>query len=1211
MSSETITSLSSTIVKTTEEAVKLVKTKEEIISQVNLVKGNVKLLETAIKSIIGTQEQTENPFRLEGNLALLKYYLAKLQYLLHASSKVGGGLDNTEKKQRSRHLVWHSINSCFKGRVCTGLIANLSIKDPLCFLNKAFNNFQRKIKIHRQKSMLKVNVVLVCNFIKPQSGDIDKKTFATKNHTIDINTNLKTWYRDNVIHTLANKLEEFSEKDSGWALLEVLYLKVNINNFSPLKGGTSTYVSLPDFISRKRAVINVKNNDSFCFLWAVVSALYPAENKHPERITSYPHFKDKKKNVLPLSLSEYTNSNREPINLLVLSTENSNNNNSSPEFSKERTLFHFAWIKKICLNHFSSDGLLKKHLIYCNNMNKCALKLPKESDKILQFKHFSYKEKVPFAIYADLESILEPCESLGADNGKTVNYQKHTAFSVAYYLKCSYDDSLSSFKLYRNHDCISWFISELKDIAFNVNSILKNSKEMETLSFEQEINYETATHCHICNKPFTSNDIKVRDHCHLTSKYRGAAHQDCNLNYQNSFNIPVVFHNLSGYDSNFIMKQLATGFAGPIRLLPVNKEKYISFTKIVEGTEVQLRFIDSYRFMSSSLDKLSSYLEDEKKTIVRAHCNTDKEFNLLTRKGVFPYDYIDSWERFTETCLPSKTNFYSQLYDQCITDQDYQHALDVWKTFNIKTLGEYSDLYLKNDVLLLADIFENFRRTCLLTYELDPLHFYTAPGLAFDAMLKTTGVQLELLTDIEKLMFIERGIRGGVSQCSNRYAKANNKYMKDEYDSNQESTYLMYFDINNLYGAAMSEYLPYGEFEFLEANEIENLDIMNIPDNAEVGYIFDCDLEYPTYLHQLHSDLPLAPQHMTPPIPSRSKLKKLLLTLYPKNNYVVHYRNLKMYLKHGLRLKKINRVLRFKQSPWLKKYIDLNTTLRQQAKNDFDKNFYKLMINSVYGKLMENVRKYRDVRMTTKWEGRYGAQNYIAKPNFHSCSIFDDDMIIIEMNKLEILFIKPIYAGFCVLDISKTFLYEFHYDYIIPKFQDKAKLMYTDTDSLIYQLNGPDIYEHIKEDSHRFDTSDYEPNNPYGIEQKNKKVPGLMKDENNGQIMLEFVGLRAKMYAYKVHNDKIVKRSKGSTLASVKKISFDDYKRTLFDHEIIYKPQHLIRSKKHCVFTIRPNKMILNPFDDKRALNSKSTDTKPWGYERISEDADDLPNKRM
>ncbi|KAJ8915415.1 hypothetical protein NQ315_008304 [Exocentrus adspersus] len=305
MSSETITSLSSTIVKTTEEAVKLVKTKEEIISQVNLVKGNVKLLETAIK------------IKLEEAWIIPK------------------------KKQRSRHLVWHSINSCFKGRVCTGLIANLSIKDPLCFLNKAFNNFQRKIKIHRQKSMLKVNVVLVCNFIKPQSGDIDKKTFATKNHTIDINTNLKTWYRDNVIHTLANKLEEFSEKDSGGEHRHM-----------------SVYLILYHFPIKLNDIRKFEKLNGLCI------NLYCIE----------------KKNVLPLSLSEYRNSNREPINLLVLSTENSNNNNSSPEFSKERTLFHFAWIKKMsallskqlsshghktficyrCLNHFSSDGLLKK-----------------------------------------------------------------------------------------------------------------------------------------------------------------------------------------------------------------------------------------------------------------------------------------------------------------------------------------------------------------------------------------------------------------------------------------------------------------------------------------------------------------------------------------------------------------------------------------------------------------------------------------------------------------------------------------------------------------------------------------------------------------------------------------------------------------------------------------------------------------------------------
>lgn len=1254
MNPETICSISSTIVKTTAEAVKLVKTKEEITNQIHLLKRNVKLLEKAIKNKVHKQEGAENPFKLEGNLALLKCYLAKLQHLKQSCGKVGAGLKDHAENGHSRHLIWHSIDSCFDGRLCTGLIANLSIKDPLCFLNKAFNSFKRKIQTHLKNSMLKVNVVLVCNFIKPQSGNTDMKTFSTKNHIIDISTNLKNWYNDNVIRALTNKLEEFSERDSGWALSEVLHLKVNINNFSPLKGGISTFVRLPDFISRKRAVVNVKNRDSYCFLWAVVSALHPVENKHPDRVTSYPHFKDvlkydsiefpiklhdikkfeklnnlsinlyciENKSVLPLCLSNNTNSNREPINLLVLPTDN----NNFTGIQHDNVTFHFAWIKRMsalfskqlsshghktficfrCLNHFSSDDLLKRHSICCKNMNKCALKLPKEPDNILHFRHFSYKERVPFAIYADLESILEPCKTFGAVNCNSVNYQKHTPFSVAYYLKCSYDNSLSRFKLHRGNDCIKWFISELQSIALYANNILENSQPMETLSFEQEVNYATATHCHICTKPFTFTDVKVRDHSHLTSKYRGAAHQNCNLNYKNLFHIPVIFHNLSGYDANFIMKQLATGFAGRIQLLPVNKEKYISFTKTVDGTRVHLRFIDSFRFMASSLDKLSSYLENEKKTIVRAYCNNDQEFNLLTRKGVFPYDYMDSWEKLTETCLPLKTNFYSQLHDESINDEDYEHAINVWKIFNIKTLGEYSDLYLKSDVLLLADIFENFRRTCLLTYELDPLHYYTAPGLAFDAMLKTTGVHLELLTDIEKLMFIERGIRGGVSQCSNRYAKANNQYMKNQYDPNQESAYLMYFDVNNLYGAAMSEYLPYGEFKFLEEGspEIQNLDIANIPDNAEVGYIFDCDLEYPADLHQIHNDLPLAPEHMTPPIPTNSKLKKLLLTLYPKSNYVVHYRNLKLYLRHGLRLKIINRVLRFKQAPWLKKYIDLNTMLRQQAKNDFDKNFYKLMINSVFGKLMENVRKYKDVRMTTKWEGRYGAQNYIAKPNFHSCNIFDDEIIIIEMNKLEILFNKPIYAGFCILDLSKTFLYEFHYDYILKKFGNKVKLLYTDTDSLIYQFKVPDIYRYIKEDCQRFDTSDYDPHNTYGIKQKNKKVPGLMKDENNGKIMLEFVGLRAKMYAYRVDNNKIIKKSKGSTAASVKKITFEDYKRTLFNYEIIYKPQHLIRSKKHCVYTIRQNKMILNPYDDKRILSSSSTDTKAWGYEGVSDDDD-------
>lgn len=334
-------------------------------------------------------------------------------------------------------------------------------------------------------------------------------------------------------------------------------------------------------------------------------------------------------------------------------------------------------------------------------MNKWKMTLPTKENNILQFKNHSFKEFVPFVLYSDLECILE-----STDDSKTENI--HIPHSIAYYLHCSYDNSLSENKVRRGSDCINWFINQLRITAHMVDAKLKENIPMEELTAIQIRDYNDAEFCHICNEAFTPNAIKHRDHCHFTGKYRGPSHPGCNINYIRSHDIPVVFHNMSGYDAYFLIKGIATEFKGRVNLLPINKERYISFTKKVPGTKVNLRFIDSLRFMASSLAELASNMSDDDKVITQQSCDIEK-FQLVVKKGVFPYEYINNWKKLDEEKLPTIQDFYSNLSNEHVSDKDYMHAQTVWKIFNIKTLGEYSDLYLKTDVLLLADVFENFR----------------------------------------------------------------------------------------------------------------------------------------------------------------------------------------------------------------------------------------------------------------------------------------------------------------------------------------------------------------------------------------------------------------------------------------------------------------------------------------------------------------------
>jgi hypothetical protein len=428
----------------------------------------------------------------------------------------------------------------------------------------------------------------------------------------------------------------------------------------------------------------------------------------------------------------------------------------------------------------------------------------------------------------------------------------------------------------------------------------------------------------------------VIDHDHFTGEVRGIAHKQCNLNYNLAkFKIPVFFHNLKGYDGHIIvdayMKYQRTK---KISTIAQSTEKYLSFQIST------LRFVDSYAFMSDSLDRLASFLTPTSFHHLSKYFNDKTE--LLKRKGVYPYEYMTTFEKFNERSLPPIEAFYSKLTEKHVAQKDYEYSHRVWTEMKINTMGEWHDLYLKIDVLLLADIFENLRQTCYQYYKLDPACYLTAPSLAWDAMLKMTGVVLDNFVDYDMYLLIENNIRGGMrSVGAARYRDANNKYLPS-FNPDEPSTYLSYLDANNLYGYVMSKPMPEGGYKWENPKKFTPKWFSNFDFNkSDRGYLFLVDLIYPEELHDLHDGYPLAPESMMPePSPYMKqvaeeiqhkilKCRKLTLTLRDKSDYLVHGALLQLYLDLGVKIKEIKKVISFRQSTWLKKYTDLNSKIRQ------------------------------------------------------------------------------------------------------------------------------------------------------------------------------------------------------------------------------------------------------------------------------------------
>ena len=536
---------------------------------------------------------------------------------------------------------------------------------------------------------------------------------------------------------------------------------------------------------------------------------------------------------------------------------------------------------------------------------------------------------------------------------------------------------------------------------------------------------------------------------------------------------------------------------------------------------------------------------------------------------------------------------------------------------NIQNLREYTEIYLITDILLLADVFQDFRKMCHKYYKLDPAHAYTLASFSWQAMLFYTKVNIELINDPDMYNLIERGIRGGISFIGHRHFLANNEEMDEEYDPEKPKKHILALDANSLYNYIMCKPLPISEFYFLTENDAEIClkNVHELNENAEFGYIFEVDLYYPTSLHDEHNDYPLAPEkreinfddinypYMQEVIESQNELNKYLKTTYKterlcttlenKEKYVLHYMNLQYYLKKGLLVTKLHKVLAFRQLDFMRGYMNLNIELKKKARNDADRKLIKLISNVIYGKTMQSMRNQVNFKLVN-CPSDYRA--LVRKPAFKNVRLYSETLVGVELRKEKIFLNKPIQLGFTILDLSKLHMYQFLYDVIYKQFTSKrAQLLMTDTDSFYLGITSPNVDTELKLISNHLDLSNYDQNHWLYCD-TNRLVQGKFKNETAKDNPREFIGLSSKLYCVRcADGDKI--RAKGCKSSSQDLyLNFDLYKKTLFSNEVYYTPQTNIRSTNHQLETQCVMKLTLSSFNFKRHFCSCGVQSYAYGH---------------
>ena len=1103
-----------------------------------------------------------------------------------------------------------------------------------------------------EKKFMKISLCLALRFAKPDFRPQDEQMVGLEgSEVITINLRSSTSLLmladnvDKVLHRLTREVdiacEDFVQNGSGWVLVDCLYLDLQVAQCAPLTGSCERHVVV--YTNRKFEVNSMSEigediKQERCFLLAVASHFtggdltksrldnfittqlkvnislpvnvkdiqqFEEDNSHLDLAINV-LFQDSSA-VFPLYASKSIKA-KNIVNLLMYYTNDGDDDVSSLHYARVDDLGKLLAERKqsengnwhtsnkyVCFNCFccfSRESTLERHVQWCHTHDGQAVILPQEGE-VVKFEKKHKEFKLGYVFFFDFETLQTtpertcPCEESNLDkcSHKSKIVSEHKAFAYSL-LMINRDSEVVEDIVYLGNDAMEHF---LKTIVRLEKTYIKKLKEVTPMKIspEEERAFKSAKNCHICAQPLEYD--RVRDHDHINGMYIGPAHNKCNLARSECLKIVGFAHNFSGYDSHIMMRAIAERDEGmkEIKAIPLNTEKF----KMVKIGRCVL--MDSMAFLGASLDNLVKTLKASNHSfpILKQWMRDTNQRELILRKGVYPYEFATSLNVLRDTCtLPKKEEFFSLLSGEHITDGDYQHATNVWNSFQCRDMCDYTELYVRADTYQLAEAMLELRESVISEFNIDLCHYLSLPMMAKDIMLKFTNVEMELMSDVEMIHMIRSNIRGGLSYVNTRHF-----HCAEESKKREENVSAAYVDANNLYGAAMRFAMPLCDFQWMTDSELEIFTMDQITEYGSEGYIFEVTLDYPEHLHLEHSSYPLAPHQMDiteehlsdyaraalHDLQQKTKYtaKKLTSTFLRRENYVCHGLNLKLYLELGMELVTIHRGVKFTQECFLRPYIDMCTKKRAESVTKTKKNMMKLLSNSLYGKMIESGANRMDCKIV---RNQKTALAYNTNPRLKANLIFSENLVVTFLRKSRVKLNQSWAVGFAILEISKYIMQSLMYKAVKPCFGGRVSTLLSDTDSWILVLPSSSSENAMTKLKDFMDFSNYPPDH-HLFDSSVQNRTGFLKNELPGDEILEVVGIRSKTYAIK--SEKTLNRCcKGVKKATKNRIPFSAFVACVKDMGIHHVEQYTIQSKKHINRLMRCQKIAFSSFDDKRHL---------------------------